>query len=131
MGAGQAVGVGMMVGAAPGYWSLIFSSQPGAAQAAMTRPLESSTGSGMNEAILEHAKTGALLSEALGLQFNAQRANGNRRPSWVPFCRPPGETNSSVAQLAGMSLIFNAHRRCPSRQKSVEFPLSPVRPLAR
>jgi zinc protease len=78
-GLAYVVGVGMMAGAAPGYWSLMFSCQPSSAEEAMTRALgtvDRIRTEWVDEAILERAKTSALLSEALGLQSNAQRAKG-------------------------------------------------------
>jgi predicted Zn-dependent peptidase len=76
-GLAYVVGVGMMAGAAPGYWSLMFSCQPSVAEEAITRALgivDRIRTEWVDEATLERAKTSALLSEALGLQSSAQRA---------------------------------------------------------
>ncbi len=72
-----ALSVGMMAGAAPGYWSLMFSCQPAGVREAITRTLrvmERIRTECVDAATLESAKTSALLSQALALQSNAQRA---------------------------------------------------------
>ncbi|MFV8750617.1 M16 family metallopeptidase [Nannocystaceae bacterium ST9] len=73
------VGAGMMAGAAPGYWGVMFNCRPCHVREATDRTLavlDRIRTERIEQATLERAQNGALVSEALGLQSNAQRATG-------------------------------------------------------
>jgi zinc protease len=73
-----AVGAGMMTGAAPGYWAVMFNCQPKDVKEAMTRAIgvvDRIKGQPVDAATLERARTAALVTEALGQQSNSQRAS--------------------------------------------------------
>ncbi|MDH3583512.1 MAG: insulinase family protein [Phycisphaerae bacterium] len=72
-----AVGAGTFTGVAPGYWSLLFNTQPKTAREAMARALEVVDRVRRDQVdadTIGRARTSVLVSEALSRQSNGQRA---------------------------------------------------------